>query len=53
MLMLSADDVSRLFVDFGLAFVRKDSQKSYSNVRKLIERVKEYGELKSTARASV
>jgi len=47
MVMFSNDNISELFADFGLAFVRSDDPKAFTNLNKIIENAKIYGELKS------
>ena len=50
MLMFSDDKTPKLLMDFGLAFVRNDDPEAFSNLKQLIERVREYGELKGRFR---
>lgn len=46
LLMFSEDNISRLFMDLGLAFVRSDDPKAFLSLKQLVLRVREYGEPK-------
>lgn len=48
MLLFSEENIAKLFMNFGLSFVRGEDQEAFSNLTKLIKEVLKYGEPKGT-----
>lgn len=50
MLIFSREGTSELLMNFGLAFVRDDNPEAFSNLKRIVEKVEEYGEPKGRFR---